>query len=136
MKSPKGGISEYTFDVDRPLYCKDIHGGFKPSAKMESILTDLTEKIPKEDKVLILSFFKGSLDLIEGVLYHELGMDYARFDGDLSPEERQKELDRFRQNASCRVLLASVQTGGTGLNIVEVNISIGNQIYQKPRYES
>lgn len=108
-------------EIDRQIYCSDILGGFKPSAKLESIIDHLTKQIPNDEKCLVLSFFKGSLDLIEAILFYELGMDYARFDGDICPENRQKELDRFKQSPNCRFLLMTVQTGGTGLNIVEAS---------------
>jgi SNF2 family DNA or RNA helicase len=107
----------------RPVYCADAAaglGGFRSSAKIESIISDLRESLLAGDKVLMLSFFKASLDLLEGILHFELKVDYARFDGDFTGEERQKELDRFKQDKNCKVMLMTVQTGGTGLNIVEV----------------
>jgi SNF2 family DNA or RNA helicase len=68
---------------------------------------------------LILSFFKGSLDLLEGVFEEELDFRCARFDGDFGPMVAKEELDRFRKTPDVKVLLATVQSGGTGLNIVE-----------------
>ena len=110
----------------RALYCKDLVPGlcgFRGSAKIECIISDF-RKIPDGEKVLMLSFFKSSLDLVEGILHYELGINYARFDGDFSAETRQEELDRFKSEPSCKVLLMTVQTGGTGLNIVEVSSGI------------
>ena len=71
-------------------------------------------------QAIVLSFFKGGLDLIEGAL-HSKGIHYARFDGDLGPEIRSAELRRFKEDADCKVLLMTVQSGGVGLNIVEAN---------------
>lgn len=59
--------------------------------------------------MIILSFFKGGLDLLEGILTSDFNVDCARFDGDVNPETRNNELDRFKTNANCRVLLATVQ---------------------------
>jgi hypothetical protein len=115
----KGGDAP-NLKINRKVYCEHILGGFKGSAKLESILLDFHD-VPLGDKVLMLSFFKGSLDLMEAIFHYELKIDYARFDGDVSPDVRQRELDRFKRDPSCRVLLMSVQTGGTGLNIVEAN---------------
>ncbi|KAL7534918.1 hypothetical protein ACHAXR_006157 [Thalassiosira sp. AJA248-18] len=72
-------------------------------------------------QAIILSFFKGSLDLIEGILTYELGVHCCRYDGDVGKEKRKQDLDRFKTNKKYRVLLASVQSGGTGLNITEAN---------------
>jgi len=52
---------------------------------------------------------------------YDLGMGCARFDGDVDPKVRNIELERFKTSPCCRVLLATVQSGGTGLNIVEAN---------------
>ena len=38
----------------------------------------------------------------------------SRFDGDVSSVEREDELERFKADKDCRVLLMTVQTGGTG----------------------
>lgn len=108
-----------SMEINRKLYCENIFGGFRASAKLESIIEDY-QNMPKDDKVLICSFFKGSLDLLEAI-FHDMGVGTARFDGDVDSEERQMELDRFKEDESCRVLLLTVQTGGTGLNLVNAN---------------
>lgn len=101
------------------IYCQDIFGGFEASVKLESIVKNFMD-VPSQDKVMIVSFFKGSLDLLEAMfLDHEV--EVARFDGDLKASDRAKELERFKKKESCRVLLMTVQTGGTGLNIMEAN---------------
>ena len=102
--------------VPRDLFCKDTFGGFRASAKIQSILDHFAE-IPSDEKVLLVSFTKGSLDLLEGIFY-EMNVEVARFDGDNPHEERQWELERFKTEPSCRILLATVQTCGTGINLV------------------
>jgi len=108
------------------IYCQDIKtsisetGGFTASAKIEKAV-EWFRSVPKSEKALILSFFKGSLDLLEGILTYEHGIKCCRYDGDVPKEERSRDLDDFKTNDECRLLLASVQSGGTGLNIVEGN---------------
>lgn len=103
-------IQPEDMELPRRTYCRDIMGGFRASAKLESIIADF-EKVPKNEKVLIASFFKGSLDLLEAI-FHELGAGVARFDGDIGSDERENELEKFKTEESCRVLLMTVQTGG------------------------
>ena len=67
------------------------------------------------------SFFKGGLDPIEGALVEDLHIGCARFDGDVDSDMRKEELDRFKKDPLCCVLLMSVSTGGTGLNVTEAN---------------
>eukprot|EP00957_Ditylum_brightwellii_P025857 1956434-Ditylum_brightwellii.AAC.1 len=110
-------FKDLVLDVDRHIYCQGVveglESGFKGSAKIESIVSDLKKNIILGDKLILLSFFKGSLDLLEGICVHDLGIPCARFDGDIGPRERQQELNRFKQDPLCRVLLMTVQTGGT-----------------------
>ena len=58
---------------------------------------------------------------MEGILTYDFGIDCARFVGDVDPDVRNEDLDRFKASSSCRVLLMTVQSGGTGLNIVEAS---------------
>jgi SNF2 family DNA or RNA helicase len=107
-------------EIPRPIYCAEILGGFRASAKLDSIVDDFKNKVPQDEKLLIASFFKGSLDLLEAI-FHELKVEVARFDGDIGSEEREAQLQRFKTRPTCRVLLMTVQTGGTGLNLVCAN---------------
>mmetsp|Transcript_63633 Transcript_63633/g.74544 ORF Transcript_63633/g.74544 Transcript_63633/m.74544 type:complete len:491 (+) Transcript_63633:184-1656(+) len=114
-------------DLPHKLYCTNIlatptvEKGFRASAKIEKVLNWFENSVPHGEKAIIMSFFKGGLDLLEGILVEDLHIGCARFDGDINSTLRCKELDRFKNSTNCRVLLATVQSGGTGLNIVEAN---------------
>eukprot|EP00536_Pseudo-nitzschia_multiseries_P006422 jgi/Psemu1/193030/e_gw1.135.54.1 len=58
---------------------------------------------------------------MEGILTTKYGIECARYDGDVDKDVRTRDLERFKTKSSCRVLLATVQSGGTGLNITEAN---------------
>ena len=112
-------------NTNRKVYCEEVEttvsdvNGFKASAKMEEAIKWI-QHVPQNEKMIVMSFFKGSLDLVEGALC-DLGFECIRYDGDISKEKRAKELKRFKTKQSVRVLLASVQSGGVGLNITEAN---------------
>ena len=108
---------------DNRRYCTHINGGFSGSSKLNAIVDWHENEVPQCDKVLILSFYKASLDLLEGIFCHDRGIDCARFDGDLDRRTSIAELERFKSDPDCKILLASVQSGGVGLNIVEVSIT-------------
>ena len=111
--------------VPHKVYCQEITSsissvkGFTASAKIEKAIAWL-HTVPNSEKVIFLSFFKASLDLIKGILTEDYGIDCARYDGDVDKEVRASDLQRFK-TSTCRVLLATVQSGGTGLNITEAN---------------
>jgi len=115
-------------NLPHSVYCeettthiRDMPGGFTASAKIEEAIKWFQTTVPENEKAIILSFFKGSLDLIEGILTTKLGIECTRYDGDVDKEVRTRDLHRFKTRNTCRVLLATVQSGGTGLNITEAN---------------
>lgn len=102
-------------------YCQQIDGGFIGSTKINKVVDWYQDSVAtRGDKALIVSFFKAGLDLLEGI-FTELGIDVARFDGDVIDKVRNQELARFKADPNCKILLATVQSGGVGLNIVECN---------------
>ena len=121
--SNKDGVG----NVSHRVYCSNTQTtvggmhGFTASAKIVKTIEWIQKTVPDEEKAIILSFFKGSLDLVEGILSDELGIECARYDGDVGKDTRAEDLKRFQNSSSCRVLLASVQSGGTGLNITQAN---------------
>jgi SNF2 family DNA or RNA helicase len=111
--------------VKYPVYCKHIEAipgapsGFAMSSKLNRIVEHIRNNIPADDKILVLSFFKASLDLLEGIFEDELKLGCSRFDGDLGPVKGNESLEDFKTNPRKRILLATVQSGGTGLNITQ-----------------
>ena len=59
--------------------------------------------------------------MIEGVLVDDLGIGCARLDNDCSQQDQATDLKRFKSSTECRILLATVQSCGSGLNIEEAN---------------
>ena len=106
---------------DNKMYCQEIHGGFAGSSKINAIIDYIRAKVPDDDKCVIFSFFRGSLDLIEGILHYDEEIDCARFDGDLDKSTSLAELERFKSDPNCKCLLATVQKAGVGLNITQAN---------------
>jgi SNF2 family DNA or RNA helicase len=111
--------------VPHPSYCTNIQvlpgiSGFKSTAKIEKLVS-WVKTVPEGDKGIIFSFFEGALDLIEGVLIEDLGINCARLDSDLGPEEQAADLLRFKESSDCQFLLTTVQSCGSGLNIEEAN---------------
>ncbi|KAL7499275.1 hypothetical protein ACHAWT_006896 [Skeletonema menzelii] len=118
---------EGVMNDDQHVYCSNTEttvsglNGFTASTKIAKAVEWFQTNVPDDEKAIIYSFFKASLDLVEAILSDELGIDCARYDGDVGKETRAEDLKRFQTSTTCRVLLASVQSGGTGLNITQAN---------------
>lgn len=90
-----------------------------PSTKMLHF-RDWLQSVPKDDKVLVFSTFKGILDLLESLL-GQMKVPVLRYDGD--DPYKGVQLRRFQQETAkeSRVLLSTVASGGVGLNITVAN---------------
>jgi len=111
--------------VSGNIYCKSVKvipgiSGFKSTAKIEKILEWVTS-LPNNSKAIIFSFFEGALDLLEGALTEDYDIDCARHDNDISADKQAIDLTRFKTSPDCKILLATVQSCGSGLNIEEAN---------------
>jgi len=103
-------------------YCQAVNGGFTSSSKLTALVNHITSKIPADEKCVIFSGFKGGLDLLEGIFHYDCeNIVCARFDGDVDRQTKDEELERFKNDPECNVLLASIVSAGVGLNIVEAN---------------
>jgi SNF2 family DNA or RNA helicase len=87
-----------------------------PHKRLETLQAVL-QGIPENEKVIIWCKFIESVRQIEAVL-----PDCARYYGELSEQERNEQLDRFRRNT--RHLVATQATGGHGLTLNEARYHI------------
>ena len=85
------------------------------SIKLEEIGREITENISNH-KALIFSQFLGMLALIKEKL-KELEVPFEYFDGSTSAPERERAINRFQNDDTCRVFLISLKAGGVGLNL-------------------
>ncbi|MEN9570261.1 MAG: hypothetical protein RL172_1492 [Bacteroidota bacterium] len=85
------------------------------SIKLDELTREITENIG-EHKALIFSQFLGMLALIKERLQQD-GVSYEYFDGSTNINDRQKSIDNFQNNDSCRIFLISLKAGGVGLNL-------------------
>ena len=82
--------------------------------EMERVLSDIVSSDPTR-KIIVFSEWTRMVALAEERLI-AMGLDYAIHTGSIPPEVRREEVERFRDDPSCRVFLAT-ETGGTGLNL-------------------
>lgn len=88
-----------------------------------SALSELLEDIAPHSKVIVWSVFKENYKMITK-LCERLGLKYAEIHGDISNKQREDEMDRFRNDPTCRVMVANQSAGGSGINLVEASYSI------------
>ncbi|MDP4151206.1 MAG: SNF2-related protein [Bacteroidota bacterium] len=85
------------------------------SIKLDELTREITENIG-DHKALIFSQFLGMLALIRDRL-REQEVRHEYFDGSTSAQERERAIQSFQNDDTCRVFLISLKAGGVGLNL-------------------
>ncbi|MCX7432074.1 MAG: DEAD/DEAH box helicase [Planctomycetia bacterium] len=86
----------------------------EPAAKLDTLLEQLSEVIDEGHKVLVFSQFTSFLSIVRRHL-DERGITYEYLDGKTT--DRQARVQRFQEDADCRLFLVSLKAGGQGLNL-------------------
>lgn len=84
------------------------------SAKLETLMAQLTEIVGSGHKALIFSQFTKFLGLARSAI-EEAGIDYEYLDG--RTRNRAPKIERFQEDENCSVFLISLKAGGFGLNL-------------------
>lgn len=97
--------------VEKPCRVED-------SVKM-IILNELLQKLQSTEKIVIVSSYTRTLDVI-GSVCKKRAMKYLRLDGSTPSAVRTSLVRKFNtdRSADSRVLLLSTKAGGVGLNLV------------------
>ncbi|MEO1368416.1 MAG: helicase-related protein, partial [Acidobacteriota bacterium] len=93
------------------------------SGKWDLYREILRECLDGGEKVVVFSQYLGMLEIMAGHL-RTLGVDFARLQGSTPAEERGRLIDRFNKDPDCRVFLASLKAGGTGIDLVGGSVVI------------
>ena len=87
----------------------------RPSAKIDTLLDQLTEVAAEGHKALVFSQFTSLLGDCSPAIWMRQGVVYEYLDG--RTRKRQDKVDRFQNDDACSAFLISLKAGGTGLNL-------------------
>ena len=104
------GLMKLRQICDSPAIMNETEKFPNSSIKLDEIGREITENI-SDHKALIFSQFLGMLALIKEKL-RELEVDFEYFDGSTTPIERERAIQRFQNDKSCRVFLISLKEIG------------------------
>ncbi len=109
------GLMKLRQICDSPAILNETERYPNHSIKLDELTREIMENIG-DHKALVFSQFLGMLSLIREKM-KELGIKYEYFDGSTSAIERERAIQRFQGDDSCRVFLISLKAGGVGLNL-------------------
>ncbi len=105
----------------------------KKSCKATRLLEIIEQAEAEERKVLVFSFFLDTIRTIGGLLGTKC---YGPINGSVPPSRRQEIIDAFDEAPAGSVLLAQIQSGGTGLNIQSASVVVICEPQFKPSIEN
>jgi SNF2 family DNA or RNA helicase len=89
------------------------------SSKLRALVDEIL-KLPPDDKCVIFSYWTTSLDAVQEAL-RPLGVQFCRYDGKLTRQQREAVLGRFASDQTTKVFLVSISCGGQGLDLTAAN---------------
>uniref|UniRef100_A0A7S3YR85 Helicase C-terminal domain-containing protein n=2 Tax=Lotharella globosa TaxID=91324 RepID=A0A7S3YR85_9EUKA len=97
------------------------YGNPERSGKMKVLREILTTWKAQKHKFLVFSQTRQVLDLIEGMIRSQLGINYARIDGSTPVQSRQPLIDRFNMDDDLECMLLTTRAAGIGVNLTGAN---------------
>lgn len=87
---------------------------------LEEVLEDLVEG---GHKVIVWAVFKENYKQIAELLT-KMKINFVELHGDISNKDKQENMNTFRTDAGCKVILANQASGGIGVNLVEASYAV------------
>ncbi len=111
---------------------------FDPASGRSSKLLDLRDRVhtlvAEGHKALVFSQFANRENGAKAIAAR-LGVPALSYTGDLSPNERERVLDRFRRDDEWKVLVLALRAGGQGLNLQQASYVIHFDRWWNPAVE-
>jgi SNF2 family DNA or RNA helicase len=86
-------------------------------------LEELLREITPNAKVIVWAVFRENYAAIREVC-EKVGVGHVELTGDISTADKQRAVDHFTSDDSCRVLIGHPGSAGIGVNLVEASYSI------------
>ncbi len=93
---------------------ESLTDGTITSPKLQPLIDSLLEAVAGGHKVVVFFNFIAGIELV-GEQLAANGIDYTTMTG--STTDRRAVVERFQNEANCKVLLMTIKTGGVGLNL-------------------
>ncbi|MBM9615993.1 DEAD/DEAH box helicase [Desulfobulbus rhabdoformis] len=104
------------------------------SGKWDLFVELLDEALANGRKVVVFSQYLAMLSLMEHYLESN-NIGFAELRGDMAVPKRQAAIERFANDDDCRIFLASLLAGGTGIDLVAGNVVIHYDRWWNPAKE-
>lgn len=100
----------------------DIDLSTRSSIKIDFAMEVIEKVVANSEKCVVFSFWLDPFFELKNRLDKTYNKDFCiQFDGSLDKDQREVNLEEFKKNPNCSVLLCSGKIGGEGINLTEAN---------------
>jgi len=96
-------------------------------------IVDMLDNLPGDRKLLV---FAVHADVIRSLKEHLGEYSPAVITGDTSPKDREREVDKFLNQSSCRVFVGNIMAAGTALTLVGPNCRCSDVVFVESSWTS
>ena len=106
------------------------------SGKMELLITILENILDMDEKVIIFTQYAQMGEIIQKLVSKKLKTEVLFLHGSLSQQKRNEVISDFQGNKDYKILVATLKTGGVGLNLTAAQNVIHYDLWWNPAIEN
>ena len=117
-------------------YLKNGDGKISDSGKMELLINILTNILDMNEKVIIFTQYVKMGEIIQNLVSKKLKEEVLFLHGSLGQKEKNSIINTFQKNDEFKILVATLKTGGVGLNLTAAQNVIHYDLWWNPAVEN
>ena len=106
------------------------------SGKMELLITILENIMDMDEKVIIFTQYAQMGEIIQKLVSKKMKTDVLFLHGSLTQQKRNEVITNFQENRNYKILVATLKTGGVGLNLTAAQNVIHYDLWWNPAIEN
>ena len=117
-------------------YLRSDNPKISESGKMELLITILENILDVDEKVIIFTQYAQMGKIIQELVSKKLKTDVLFLHGSLTQQKRNEVIASFQENKDNKILVATLKTGGVGLNLTAAQNVIHYDLWWNPAIEN
>lgn len=117
-------------------FLKSDNPKINESGKMELLITILENILDVDEKVIIFTQYAKMGKIIEQLVSKKLRTNVLFLHGSLTQQKKAEVISNFQENKEFKILVATLKTGGVGLNLTAAQNVIHYDLWWNPAIEN
>ena len=117
-------------------YLKKGNVNVSDSSKLELLVEIISNILDADEKVIVFTQYVEMGEIIRDVCLKKFNREVLFLHGSLKREDREKIINNFQNSKSYPILIATLKTGGVGLNLTNAQNVIHYDLWWNPAVEN